>query len=406
MPYKNINRSLIYAVDCTDVSITGQGTINGGAAEMSVIWKQKHGDNWWGIAAENLERTVLVRFRNCTNTRIENVLLTNSLSFNFHPIKCREMNITGLRIESVIMPNSDGIDLDGCQDVFISNCNINCEDDAIALKVMEFGSPCKDIVITNCILSTWCAAFRAGPDAVEDIENVTMTNCVIRNTSLNGIKIQEAMGTVMRNMTFSNIVMDNVKGPISIRLAGWKQGVGNVWSVFDDSNWPNGKVQNILFDNIRGKAVKDNICMSITGTAQTKPEQIMFSNIDITFIGGGTAEQGSRRDVPDLERKYPEIDMFGELPAYGLYIHHAKGIVFNNVRFRLENPDLRPAIVCDDVQDLELTGFRADGNKKAESLIRVQNSQDVLIKNSRPLNETGTVLLVEGADSKNIRSDE
>jgi len=401
MPYKNINRAMIYAMDCTDVSITGQGIIDGSAAIVSQMLKEKYGEKWWGVAGGTFERTVLIRLRNCRNTRIEGVLLINSLSFSLHVIQCRQLCIDGIRIESVLMPNSDGIDVDGCREVFISNCNIHTEDDSIALKTTEHGSPCRDIVITNCIISSLCAAFRAGCDAVEDIENVTMSNCVIRDTLLNGIKIQESMGAVMRNMTFSNIIMDNVKGPVSIRLAGWKLD-NDVWARFDDTNWAKGKLQNIHFENICASVPDNNICMSITGTAQTRPENITFSNIDITFSGGGTAEQGARRNVPDLERDYPEMYMFGDLPAYGLYVHHATGIVFNNVRFRLENADLRPAIVCVDVTDLELAGFKADGNKNAESLIRLENSQNVFIRGCRVLNEIGTYLLVEGPDSKDI----
>jgi hypothetical protein len=211
------------------------------------------------------------------------------------------------------------------------------------------------------------------------------------------------MGAVMKDMTFSNIVMDNVKGPISIRLAGWKMNAEMVWAVFDDSNWEQGKLQNILFNNIRATVPKDNICMSITGTAKTKPDQITFSNIDITFNGGGTADQGSRRNIKDLERDYPEMYMFGDLPAYGLYIHHASGIVLNNVLFHLNDNDLRPAIVSDDGNDFELTGFKAVGNKNAESLIRLENTQNVSFNACRPLNKIGTFIRVEGRQSRDIR---
>jgi hypothetical protein len=63
----------------------------------------------------------------------------------------------------------------------------------------------------------------------------------------------------------------------------------------------------------------------------------------------------------------------------------------------LETEDIRPAIVCDDVRDLELLGFKAEGNKKAESLIRLENSQNIFIRDSRVLNEIGTFLRVEGS---------
>ena len=69
-------------------------------------------------------------------------------------------------------------------------------------------------------------------------------------------------------MVFSNMVMDNVTGPISLRLAGWKLGAGNVWAVFDDGNWEKGELRNILFDNIRARVPPDQIksCISITDT--------------------------------------------------------------------------------------------------------------------------------------------
>ena len=267
----------------------------------------------------------------------------------------------------------------------------------------EKGHPCQDVVITNCLLSSRCAAIRFGPDAVDTIERISIANCVIRDTRLNGIKIQETMGAAIRNITFSNIVMDNVVGPISIRLAGWKLDPSvQIWAEFDDSRWEHGKVDNILFENIRATVPESNFCMSITGTSKTRPQQITFSNMDITYAGGGTAQQGARREVPDLDRDYPEIYIFGELPAYGLYIHHATGIVLNNVQFRLQTEDLRPAIVCDDVNDLELAGFKVEGSKNAESVIRLQHANNVFIHHSRPTNEVGTFLRIEGSQSNDI----
>ena len=372
------------------MAITGQGVIDGQGKEF------RNG--------EQDPRPVLIRLRDCRNVRIEGVLVKDAASFAVHPIHCRQVRIEGLRIDSRVQPNSDGIDIDGCQDVFISNCNIHSGDDSIALKTIERGAPCRDIVITNCILSSDCAAIRVGPDAVENIERVCVSNCIIRDTKLNGIKIQAAFGVVMRDMVFSNMVMDNVTGPISLRLAGWKMGAGNCWAVFDDSNWQQGELRNILFENIRARVPADQIksCISITGTSHTKPRAITFSNLDVSFAGGGTAQEAARRDVPDLERDYPECYIFGVLPAYGLYAHHAQGVTLNNVQFHLEAEDVRPAIVCDDVQQLTLTGFQADGHPDAESLIRLQNTQAALLTAARVFDPLGTFLRVEGAGRQRI----
>ena len=388
--YKLLNRSLIFAEWCEHVAITGEGTIDGQGKAFP--------------AGEKDSRPVLIRLRDCRNVRLGGFLVKNSPSFGVHPIHCRQMRIEGLRIDSRVQPNSDGIDVDGCQDVFISNCNISTGDDSIALKTIERGDPCRDIVVTNCVLSSTCAAIRLGPDAVTNIERVSVSNCVIRDTGMNGIKIQMSFGAVIRDLVFSNLVMDNVTGPISIRLAGWKLGAGNVWAVFDDSNWEKGELRNVLFENIRATVPRDTVksCISITGTPRTKPRNITFSNLDISFPGGGTAEEAARRNVPELERDYPEFFIFGVLPAYGLYVHHAQGITLNNVKFHLEADDLRPAVVCDDVQDLELAGFRADGSLKAESLVRLQNTQSAFINGSRVVRPIKTFLRVEGAGSQRI----
>jgi len=383
-------RSFIYANNCHHIALTGTGKIDGQGQLFS-------------SNITYAERPYLMHLRNCRDVRMQDVFLSNSAVWACWLLQCERVRIDGIHIENLISPNRDGIDIDGCREVHISNCNINTEDDSLAFKVSEKGHPCRDITVTNCIISSRCAAIRFGPDAIDNIENVTISNCTIRNTKLNGIKIQESMGGMIKNITFSNITMDNVRGPISIRLAGWKlEDQHSAPFVINDDNWEKGRVKNILFNNITATTPEDNVAVSITGTTKTRPGQITFSNIDFTFTGGGTAAQGARRNVPDLDRAYPEMYIFGDLPAYGLYMHHVTGIVLTNVSFRLESEDLRPAIVCDDVDDLELSSVKLSGSKNAEAVIRLQNSKNIFVHACRTLNPTGTFLRVEGAASTDI----
>lgn len=355
MPYTLINRALIYAADCEGVAITGGGTIDGNGVRLRAELEARLGpEGWWHTAGNSVERVVPIRLRNCHNARIDGVLIKDAQAFNCHPIGCRDLHIDGVRIDSLLMPNSDGFDIDGCERVYISNCHIACTDDGIALKALESGRATRDVVVTNCVISSWCAAIRIGPDAIEDIERVAVTNCVFHDTGLNGIKIQESFGRVMRNMVFSNIVMDRVNGPISLRLGGWRAG-SNVWAKFDDSGWENGRISDIRFENIRANAVfnpGNKQCMFIAGAGRARPTNIHFSNMDVRFPGGGTSADAERA-IPEAERDYPEIFMFGVLPAYGLYVRHADGVTLNNVRFSLDAADLRPAVICDDVQGFE-----------------------------------------------------
>lgn len=383
-------RSFIYADGAQHISLTGMGKIDGNG-------------HLFESGGSYAVRPWLLQLRACRNVRIENLLFTNSAVWACWLLQCISVKVDGLRIENPISPNRDGIDIDGCRDVTISNCNINTEDDSIAFKVSVKGFPCKDVVITNCILSSRCAAIRFGPDAIDNIENVTVSNCVIRNTRLNGIKIQEAMGATIRNLSFSNIVMDNVRGPISVRVAGWKL-ESNQPAPFEinDSNWENGKLHNILFDTIRATTPEDNIGISITGTTKTRPQAITFNNIDFSFTGGGTTTQGAIRSVPDLDRHYPEMYIFGDLPAYALYVHHACNLVLNNVQLRLASDDGRPAIVCDDVKDLELTACKIAGSEKSESAIRLQQSRQVFITGCSITRPCKTFVKVEGTESSDI----
>lgn len=105
--YKCLNQALLFAEGCEHVAITGQGTIDG----QGKVFRNGEKD----------PRPVLIRLRDCHDVRIEGLLVKDAASFAVHPIHCRQVRIEGLRIDSRVQPNSDGIDVDGCQDVFISN---------------------------------------------------------------------------------------------------------------------------------------------------------------------------------------------------------------------------------------------------------------------------------------------
>jgi len=94
--------------------------------------------------------------------------------------------------------------------------------------------------------------------------------------------------------------------------------------------------------------------------------------------------------------------MWGVLPAYGLYARHVRGLALEGVRFDLARPDLRPAVVCDDAEDVEISGLRAQGNREAESLIRLRSTRGAFLHGCRPLGEAGTFLRAEGRECRSI----
>src|SRR5262249_41444232 len=143
-----------------------------------------------------------------------------------------------------------------------------------------------------------------------------------------------------------------------------------------------GIVRNISFNNIRAQVTSSpaqlpeteftsgyNVgeirsCIVLNGVAPAFLQNISFDDVHITFGGGGTAEDAAIRDVPKRAGEYFEL---GRIPAYGLWARNVHGLTMNNVRFEVEQPDLRPAVIFDHVEDAAVNLLSAQGNPDAES---------------------------------------
>jgi hypothetical protein len=128
-------------------------------------------------------------------------------------------------------------------------------------------------------------------------------------------------------------------------------------------------------------------------------ENVSFSDIRLTFGGGGTAEDAARRDLPLIANEYFSL---GAMPAYGLYARNARGVTLNNVRFAVASPDLRPALILDHVHDASIFGLAAEGHAQAESLLRFIDTTEILVVAPRVLSTAAVFLRVEGAASGSI----
>ncbi len=358
---------LIFAKGCDQVGISGTGVIDGDGNSFP-----KRMDS---------PRPVLVRFRDCTQVRVRDVTLRDGASWTIHAIGCRQVRYEDLTIHSVLQPTNDGLDIDGCEEVFVRGCSITTSDDAIALKATRIGHPCRDVVISDCRLSSYCQAIRVGPESLADIHRVTASNCVIVDTGMGGICIQAVHGGSIHELIFNGILMDRVSNPISVRLGGWRDGDANVKAWFiDDQHWRKGQVHDILFANIRARIPKrfmegtpkeshtftanEKTCITVTGTTTTRPQRITFNQVEITCPGGGTAADAARA-IPELDRQYPTPYMFGVPPAYGLFARHVDELTLSGLRFRLVVPDARPAMVAIDVERSNLAGVVADPSAPA-----------------------------------------
>ena len=390
------NVGLIFAVKAESIAIEGQGTIDGQGAQFhsptrGVPPPSGRGGN---------SRPYHVLFHQCKRVAIRDVRLVASAYHSIRIIQSSFVNIDGIHIYNRVNGNNDGFHFISSQYVHIGNCDIQCQDDACAL----FGS-CKFVTVTNCSFSTRWSVFRFGGG---EAENITVSNCLIYDTYGCPIKMRCGPRSRFENIAFSNLVMRNVTGPISMGLGPQSGRPQETPGIF----------RNISFNGIHATVVNPvplpdvpfpsayrpgeyKTCIVLNGVDACL-ENISLNDVHITFPGGGTAAEAAVRDVPKMAGEYFEL---GILPAYALFARKVRGLTLSNVRFETASPDLRPAVAFDQVEDATINGMSAQGDQNAASVLRFTDSRDVLLSASRVLTPAAVFLRVEGAASQGITVD-
>ena len=391
------NVGLIFAIKAENFSIEGMGTIDGNGARFRSPSKGVPPPA--GISGSH--RPYHLLFYQCNNIAVNDIFLKNSAFHSVRIVQCEYAKFEGLHIHSRVIHNNDGFHFISSKYVHVSKCDVQTQDDACAL----FGS-CQFVTVSDCSFSTRWSVFRFGGGIAE---NITVSNCIIYETYGCPVKMRCARGSRFENILFSNIIMKDVTGPISIGLGTGHDGSRKL------SDEP-GIVRNISFNNIRATVVKPVplpdaefesayrpaevfSCITLNALEGVFLENISFNDVHVTFPGGGTAEQGAVRDVPQVAKEYFEM---GIPPSYALYARNVKGLTLQNVRFEKAAADARPAIIFDHVEDASVNGLSVQGEKEAESVVRFINSKFILLNAVRNLAESSVFMQVEGADSKDI----
>ncbi|NDV64053.1 glycoside hydrolase family 28 protein [Bacteroides sp. 224] len=240
---------LIYAVDCENITIKGEGTLDGqGKAWWMEIYRvevdikdngkrdlnkyqplwDKSNDTKALYAQTNADyvRTLERRFFRppfiqpirCKNVRIEGVKIRNSPFWTVNPEFCDNVTVKGITIHNDPSPNTDGINPSSCRNVHISDCHISVGDDCITIKSgrdlqgRNYGVPCENITITNCTMLSGHGGVVIGSEVSGSVRKVTISNCVFDGTD-RGIRLKATRGRggIVEGIRVSNIVMSNIK---------------------------------------------------------------------------------------------------------------------------------------------------------------------------------------------------
>jgi hypothetical protein len=406
------NWALLFAVNATNVTIEGSGTIDGQGAQFHSAVRGTPPPS--GIGGNR--RPYHLLFHRCDRLTVRDIALVDCAYHSIRVIQSKHVHMDSLYIHNRVNGNNDGFHFISAEYVTISNCTVLSQDDACAM----FGN-CKFITITNSVFSTRWSVFRFGGGVAE---NITISNCVLYDVFGCPIKFQGNEGSRFENISFANLVLQQVTGPIHISLGPRTRQNQNVdeglQPTLAKETRPPALARNISFSNIHGtvttnppplpetKLTSDprpgegHSCITLNCIADAIMENISFDNIHLTFGGGGTAEDAARRDLPKVAGEY---FMLGPMPAYGFYARNSRGLTLHNIRFQVSTPEMRPAVIFDHVEDVAVNGLSVQANPDAESALRCIDSKQILLTAPRLLSSAAVFLQLEGTGNQNIKID-
>ena len=391
-----VGTAFVTVIDAKNVTIEGKGTFNGNGAAVAKA-KSFKGEGW-GF------RPMLFRVVRGKNITVRDVTFRDSASWTTNYFQCDGVKIANVKIDSHVAPHNDGINIDASQNFSIDNCDVHSGDDALVLKSTT-DIPCRNITATNLKLRSNQGAIKLGTESLGGFENIRVSKCEIRDTRNGGIKILCVDGGTLQNVVVEDIVMDNVRTPIFVRLGArlktFREG---------DQKKPASAMKNVVIRNVKANAAADAQIMPpsgifITGIPGGAIEDLTLENIDIALAGGG-ANDDARAVVEEKIDVYPEINRFGKtLPSYGVFLRHARGVKLDNFTFTLDTADHRPALVAEDVNRLEISDWKIAASAPGATLIRLMNVQNATLARFT-LQGSGaeTFLQVEGKESAKINA--
>ncbi|MDD9266991.1 glycoside hydrolase family 28 protein [Paenibacillus sp. GCM10023248] len=370
---------LIYGRGLKQVTIKGQGVIDGqGSAWWQVYRQLRRGEKVDNaltreIAAKNAVLTETVRSNivewdsqflrppllqliDCEEVSLEGVTLQNSPFWNTHLVYCKDVHIHGVKIKNPSdTPNGDGMDIDSCTNVRISDCFFDVGDDCLCIKSgidedgRRVGKPSENIVITNCTMLRGHGGVVLGSEMAGGIRNVVISNCIFLGTD-RGIRMKtnRARGGYIKNILVSNIYMEDVFCPLTIN-SFYRHGVDESNPLIASPAAVAVTESTPVIDHVRIQQVTAKGCRASAGFIYGLPEMpirdVQLSHVHIEM----TLDPEEKGDEPDMVRE--KIIMAGD----GMLCKHVEDMELHHVRIETRQG---PALRLENVRDMEVHDLR------------------------------------------------
>lgn len=405
------HNSLIWGEDVVDVAILGSGMIDGAG-----LWKGLMPP--LGPAPSPEPGNKAIALKNARGVVMRDFTVFRGGHFAILVTGVDNLTIDNIRIDT----NRDGIDIDACRNVRISNVSVNTpNDDAIVLKssyALGEARVTENVTITNSLVSGYdlgtmldgtygrseesapdgdgpTGRIKFGTESNGGFRNITISNMVFDRSR--GLALETVDGGVLEDVVVSNVVMRDVSNaPFFLRLGRRMRGPEGT-SV--------GTLRRITISNVVVYDADPRFAAILSGVPGHPIEDVKLSDIRIQYRGGITMDQVARQpgdllndffldsessgprnpfEVPEREAAYPEASMFGLVPAWGFYVRHVDGLEMDNVHIELIEHDERPAFVLSDVRDVDIHGLVLAGTDDGPQFV-LDRVSDFSVAHSDPV---------------------
>jgi polygalacturonase len=410
------HNSLIWGENLNNVSIIGPGMIWGkGLVRAGTQSRTQQQNDALNAARANEPKTPFgypnprdavepgwgnksIALKNCRNVNIRDISILHGGHFAILATGVDNLTIDNLKIDT----NRDGIDVDACKNVRISNCTVNSPfDDGICPKssfALGYARATENVTITNCQVSgydegtlldgTFKRDYRAangtfsptgriklGTESNGGFKNITVSNCVF--DYCRGLALESVDGALLEDVTIDNITMRDISNcPIFLRLGSRMRG---------PSGPPVGELRRVKISNVVVYNAEPRYASLISGVPGHNIEDVQLNNIRIYYRGGGTSQQAALQP-PEKESDYPEPTMFGEIPAYGFFIRHVRGLEMNGVSVSYLKDDARAPFIINDGKSIELRNLKAAHGTGVPTFI-LNDVENFSVHDSYPLED-------------------
>ncbi len=385
------HNSLIWGEGLENISITGPGLICGKGLSKGYGPGPKAEDHGVGNKA--------IALKNCHNVLFRDFSIFQGGHFGILATGVDNFTLDNLVIDT----NRDGMDIDCCRNVRVSNCTVNSPwDDGICLKssfALGYARATENVTITNCYVSgywelgsvidgTWkkyapeakvpgIGRIKFGTESNGGFINIAISNCAFEGCE--GLALETVDGALLEDITITNITMRNITtAPIFLRLGARLRGPKETTKV--------GTLRRVTIGNIVCWNTTSKLCSILSGLPGYFIEDVDIHDVLVVCEGGGTAEQAAIKPLED-SATYPEPGMFGAMPACGFYVRHLKGLSMNNITIRTIHSDARPAILLEDVDEARFFQIKARQFENTP-VFSLHHVKDFAVRYSDPVADT------------------